>query len=128
MNKLSKPFRGVRNGDIYPTEFAPGDDCPPELMAAAIALGALARATPSANDAGGGPSDPSAGAAGGAPAGDASEPSAGVVSGVGGTETPEGKRDDKDALFAKLEAAGIPFDKRWGLEKLESALAAGKKE
>lgn len=128
MNTLSKPFRGVRNGDIYPTEFAPGDECPPELTAAAIARGALTGDAPSENDAGGGPTDPTAGAAGGAPAGDASESTAGAVAGVGCTAAPEVKRDDKDALIAKLEAAEIPFDKRWGLEKLESALAAGKKE
>ena len=38
--KATKPFKGVKNGDIYPTEFAPGDEIPPELEAAAIELGA----------------------------------------------------------------------------------------
>lgn len=38
--KASKPFKGVKDGDIYPTEFKPGDDIPPELEAAALELGA----------------------------------------------------------------------------------------
>ena len=41
MAKLSKSLIGVKNGDIYPTQFAKGDECPEELEAAAIALGAL---------------------------------------------------------------------------------------
>ncbi|MCU1052102.1 hypothetical protein JAK50_16475 [Stenotrophomonas maltophilia] len=41
MSKLTKPFRGVRDGEIYPTEFAVGDECPSELEAGARALGAL---------------------------------------------------------------------------------------
>ena len=36
--------------------------------------------------------------------------------------------EDKPALMAQLEAAGIPFDKRWGAEKLAAALAEGKKD
>lgn len=40
-------------------------------------------------------------------------------------ETPS---DDKAALIVKLEAASIPFDKRWGVEKLAAALAEGKKD
>jgi len=39
--KLSKPFQGVPDGAIYPVEFAPGDECPPELRDAAESLGAL---------------------------------------------------------------------------------------
>ncbi len=42
MKKFTKPFRGVKDGDIYPTRFSPGDDCPPELEAAALSLDALA--------------------------------------------------------------------------------------
>lgn len=38
--KASKPFKGVKDGDIYPTEFKPGDEIPPELEAAAVELGA----------------------------------------------------------------------------------------
>ncbi len=38
--KASKPFKGVMEGDIYPTEFNPGDEIPPELEAAALELGA----------------------------------------------------------------------------------------
>lgn len=40
--KLTKPFRGVPNGEIYPVEYKAGDECPPELEAGAVALGALA--------------------------------------------------------------------------------------
>lgn len=36
--------------------------------------------------------------------------------------------DDKAALIAKLDASSIPFDKRWGVEKLAAALADGKKD
>lgn len=39
--KFTKTFRGVRNGEIYPVEFAPGEECPPELEDAAASLGAL---------------------------------------------------------------------------------------
>lgn len=41
MRKFSKPFRGVKDGDIYPTDFEVGDQCPPELEAGAESLGAL---------------------------------------------------------------------------------------
>ena len=46
--KFSKPFLGVKNGDVYPTEFRPGDECPAELIEAATELGALEKATKSA--------------------------------------------------------------------------------
>lgn len=41
MAKFSKAFRGVPNGEIYGRDFAPGDECPPELEDAARSLGAL---------------------------------------------------------------------------------------
>jgi hypothetical protein len=87
MKKFSKPFYGVRDGDIYPTEFTAGDECPPELEAGAIELGALADET---------------------------------------DETDE--TAVKEALQAQLDAAGIKFDKRWGVDKLRAALAEGKKD
>lgn len=34
---FTKEFKGVKAGDIYHTDFAPGDTCPPELLDAAIA-------------------------------------------------------------------------------------------
>lgn len=34
--KFIKPFYGCRAGEIYPEHFAVGDECPPELEAAAI--------------------------------------------------------------------------------------------
>ena len=42
MAKLTKPLFGVPNGEIYPREIAAGEDCPPELEAAARDIGALA--------------------------------------------------------------------------------------
>lgn len=39
--KFSKPFTGVKAGDIYPTQFGPGDECPQELLEAAEAEGVL---------------------------------------------------------------------------------------
>lgn len=38
--KLTKTFKGVPDGEIYPVEYNPGDECPPGLEAAAIELGA----------------------------------------------------------------------------------------
>ncbi|WP_287917125.1 hypothetical protein [Comamonas sp.] len=38
--KATKPFKGVEDGEIYPTEFEVGDEIPPELEAAAVELGA----------------------------------------------------------------------------------------
>lgn len=39
--KLTKPIYGVRDGDIYPTQFQVGEECPPELLDAAQELGAV---------------------------------------------------------------------------------------
>ncbi|MGE8620198.1 MAG: hypothetical protein ACN6O0_20450 [Achromobacter spanius] len=39
--KLIKAIRGVKAGEIYPSEFGAGDECPEELLAAARELGAL---------------------------------------------------------------------------------------
>lgn len=39
--KLTKPIYGAANGEIYPREYAAGEDCPPELEGAARAQGAL---------------------------------------------------------------------------------------
>lgn len=41
MATFAKPFRGVKAGEIYPSQFQAGDPCPPELEAAARAVGAL---------------------------------------------------------------------------------------
>ncbi|WP_179284205.1 hypothetical protein [Bordetella genomosp. 10] len=41
MAKFTKAFRGVKKGEIYPTQFKAGDDCPPELESAAKAFGAI---------------------------------------------------------------------------------------
>lgn len=41
MLKFAKPFQGVEEGEIYPTQFNPGDVCPPELEAAAQEAGVL---------------------------------------------------------------------------------------
>ena len=35
--KFTKPFAGVKVGEIYPTQFEPGDEVPPELGDAAVA-------------------------------------------------------------------------------------------
>lgn len=39
--KFTKPFRGVPDGAIYPVEYAPGDECPAELLDAAKSLGVV---------------------------------------------------------------------------------------
>lgn len=44
MAKFSKPFSGCRSGEIYPTEFEPGDECPAELEDAARSCDALEEA------------------------------------------------------------------------------------
>lgn len=38
---FSKEFRGVRDGEIYPETFQPGEECPPELQEAALSLEVL---------------------------------------------------------------------------------------
>lgn len=43
MAKLTKAIQGVANGEVYPREFAAGEECPPELEEAARALGALGK-------------------------------------------------------------------------------------
>ena len=39
--KFTKDFRGVPDGEIYPVQYAVGDECPPELEAAALEVGAV---------------------------------------------------------------------------------------
>ncbi|OQC19041.1 MAG: hypothetical protein BWX69_03053 [Planctomycetes bacterium ADurb.Bin069] len=41
MAKFRKAFAGVPAGEIYPVEYAKGEECPPELLDAAIAVGAV---------------------------------------------------------------------------------------
>lgn len=123
MRKFTKPFHGVRDGEIYPTEFAAGDECPSELIAAAESLDALEDAEDE-DDAGEDEHD------------DQEDTSADDGSGADsdGTDAADDKGDDagtadeKAALQAQLDAAGIKFDKRWGVDKLRAALAEGKKD
>lgn len=124
MAKFIKSFRGVPEGEIYPVEYAAGNDCPPELEAGALSVGALSLAAdaPSPSplpDAAAGASDLSASSVPPVPEVVAS------TSSEGGASQPAA---DKEALIQQLEAAGIAFDKRWGAEKLAAALAEGKKE
>lgn len=44
--KFTQPFRGVPKGAIYPVDYQPGDECPPELEAAAQSLGVLDQPQP----------------------------------------------------------------------------------
>lgn len=39
---FEKPFTGVPNGEIYPINYEPGEECPHELLDAAKELGAVA--------------------------------------------------------------------------------------
>lgn len=39
--KFTKDFRGVPDGEIYPVQYAVGDECPAELEAAAIETGSV---------------------------------------------------------------------------------------
>jgi len=39
--QFTKKFQGVPDGQIYPVDYAPGDECPPELESAATELGAF---------------------------------------------------------------------------------------
>lgn len=41
MAKLIRDVFGVASGEVYPRTFVSGEDCPPELEAAARAAGAL---------------------------------------------------------------------------------------
>lgn len=51
--QFTKPFQGVPNGEIYPVNYQPGDECPPELESAAADLGAFG--DPEESDAGAAP-------------------------------------------------------------------------
>ncbi|WP_164242313.1 hypothetical protein ACL5HQ_13710 [Stenotrophomonas maltophilia] len=155
MAKLIKSFRGVPEGEIYPVQFAAGDDCPPELEAGALSVGALSLMadTPppfllgsSVQPASFELSDGSvlslddvvgrAHAASGLSLEDwnALDDSARetliaeMVDKLSSDNQGQVAAGDKPALIAQLEAASIPFDKRWGAEKLAAALADGKKE
>lgn len=46
MLKFIKPFKGCKQGDIYPTQFTEGEECPPELEDAAIDAGVVAAEKP----------------------------------------------------------------------------------
>lgn len=155
MAKFIKPFRGVPEGEIYPVQFAAGDDCPPELEPGALSVGALSLARLEAPILLGSNVQPSsfdladgsvlalgdvvrkAHAASGLSVEDwnALEDSAREALIAETVDKLSGDDDqgqvaagDKPALIAQLEAAGIPFDKRWGAEKLAAALAEGKKD
>jgi hypothetical protein len=39
--KFEKAFKGATGGNPYPTDFAKGDDCPKDLLDAAISVGAV---------------------------------------------------------------------------------------
>ena len=49
---FAQPFSGVRDREVYPTEFAAGEACPPELVEAAESLGALEPVEPEPADPG----------------------------------------------------------------------------
>ncbi|QDY47405.1 hypothetical protein [Stenotrophomonas maltophilia] len=156
MAKFIKPFRGVPEGEIYPVQFVVGDDCPPELEAGALSVGAIsliANAPPlsllgsNVQPASFEHPDGTVLTLGDvvAQAHEASGLSvedwnalevdarealiAETVDKLSGDDD-QGQvaAGDKPALIAQLEAAGIPFDKRWGAEKLAAALAEGKKD
>lgn len=55
--KFIKIFQGVPDGEIYPVEYQPGEECPPELEAGATAVGAIEGAGDGGNGGGGKPSD-----------------------------------------------------------------------
>lgn len=160
MAKFTKPFRGVPEGKIYPIQFAAGDDCPPELEAGALSVGALsliADAPPPLTLLGSslqparfefadgselslGDVVRKAHAASGLSVEAWNELSEndrevaiaetvqGLIAETAETADKQKGAGDKVALIAHLEAAGIPFDKRWGPEKLAAALADGKKD
>ena len=46
MMRFIKPFCGCKQGEIYPTRFEAGDECPPELESAAIDCGVVEVAEP----------------------------------------------------------------------------------
>jgi len=39
--KFTKIFRGCPNGEIFPVDYAPGEECPLELEEAAISCGVV---------------------------------------------------------------------------------------
>ena len=156
MAKFIKPFRGVPEGEIYPVQFVAGDDCPPELEAGALSVGALSlmadtppsfllgsSVQPASFDLSDGSVLSLGDVVGRAHAAsglsvedwnalDSNAREALIADTVDKLSSEDDKgqvaAEDKPALIAQLEAADIPFDKRWGAERLAAALAEGKKE
>ncbi|WP_329767978.1 hypothetical protein [Stenotrophomonas muris] len=147
MAKFIKPFRGVPEGEIYPVQFVAGDDCPSELEVGALSVGALSLiattvpppvpqiAVAAAPDGYGEKPDiePVTVPAGEVTSGstvdaNATPPDADVAGAAEQGESLAAVALDKPELISQLEAASIPFDKRWGTERLAAALAEGKKE
>ncbi|AWT14348.1 hypothetical protein [Stenotrophomonas maltophilia] len=159
MAKFIKPFRGVPEGEIYPIQFVADDDCPPELEAGALSVGALSlmadTPTPfllgpsvqnvhptsfelpdgsvlTLSDVIGKAHEASGLSVEDWNALDSTAREALIPDTVdklsGEDDKDQVAAEDKPALIAQLEAADIPFDKRWGVEKLAAALAEGKKE
>lgn len=156
MAKFIKSFRGVPEGEIYPVEYAVGDDCPPELEAGALSVGALSlmadtpppfllgsNALPASfelpdgtvltlGDVVGKAHEASGLSVEDWNALEDNAREALIAETVDklSSEDDQGQvaAGDRPALITQLEAAGIPFDKRWGAEKLAAALADGKKE
>ena len=60
MARFSRSFLGVKQGEIYPTEFAAGDECPEELAGAARIVGALSGGQENASASGNGTGKPEA--------------------------------------------------------------------
>lgn len=175
MAKFIKPFRGVPVGEIYPIQFAVGEECPAELEAGALSVGALSLVSAPllTSKLAGSNTLPDqvpladgvtvsledlvshAHAASGltAEAWDAldeelrdqalsvsiqqlaaeaeakeattsSEPAAAGTGDAGNTPPAA----EKGELIQQLEAAGVAFDKRWGVDKLTAALAEARKD
>lgn len=175
MAKFIRPFRGVPVGEIYPVQFAAGVDCPAELVAGALSVGALSLDTaplhalslvgsnilPSqvplvdgvtvslgdvvshAHAASGltadawnaldeGKRDEAIGVsiqqltaeAEAKKATTSSDPAAAGTGDAGNTPPTA----EKGELIQQLEAAGVAFDKRWGVDKLTAALTEARKD
>lgn len=51
MPKFAKQFLGAPEGEIYPIDYQPGEECPPSLLEAARALGVLEEVESGASEA-----------------------------------------------------------------------------
>lgn len=112
--KLKSDSRQIKRGQVF-------DDVDDEYANLLIGQGLAVQVTAAAPT----ETKPAAPQSASSPAPQAATPAApaSVNAGQGEQDPPKSADDEKAELLAKLEAANIAHDKRWGVAKLREALA-----